>query len=192
LPNQNEFLQPVKTGYQFKVENVKTGCGIFNGEVVAGADIFLPLKTMNCHGLIAGAIGTGKTKTLQMISECLSDNSIPVLLMDIKGDLSGLAAAGTLNDKIKDRAAKIGVEWKAAAYPVELMTLYKGKGVRMRATVSEFKPALLSKILGLNDNQGGVVSISKCFNRLVLTVNRNLKKPMVSHLPQLLVSFYER
>jgi hypothetical protein len=192
LPNQNEFLQAVKTGYQFKVENVKTGCGMFNGEVVDGADIFLPLKTMNRHGLIAGATGTGKTKTLQMISECLSDNSIPVLVMDIKGDLSGLAAEGTLNDKIKDRATKIGVEWKASAYPVELMTLYKGKGVRMRARVSEFKPALLSKILGLNDNQGGVVSISKCFNRLVLTVNRNLKKPMVRYLPQLLVSFYER
>ena len=159
MPNQDEFLQAVKTGYQFKGENVKIGCGIFNGEVVAGADIFLPLKTMNRHGLIAGATGTGKTKTLQVISECLSDNSIPVLLMDIKGDLSGLAAEGVLNDKIKERTAKIGTEWKAAAYPVELMTLNKGNGVRMRATVSEFGPVLLSKILGLNDTQGGVVSM---------------------------------
>lgn len=127
--------------------------------MVAEADIFLPLKTLNRHGLIAGATGTGKTKTLQMISECLSDNSIPVLLMDIKDDLSGLAAEGTLNDKIKDRATKIGVEWKAVAYPVELMTLNKGKGVKMRATISEFGPVLLSKILGLNDTQGGVVSM---------------------------------
>ena len=159
MPNQEEFLQAVKTGYQFKGDHVKIGCGVFNGEVVAGADIFLPLKTMNRHGLIAGATGTGKTKTLQMISECLSDNSIPVLLMDIKGDLSGLAAEGALNDKIKDRTTKIGVDWKAAAYPVELMTLNKGNGVKMRATVSEFGPVLLSKILGLNDTQGGVVSM---------------------------------
>ncbi len=159
MPNQDEFLQAVKTGYQFKGENVKIGCGMLNGEVVAGADVFLPLKTMNRHGLIAGATGTGKTKTLQMISECLSDNSVPVLLMDIKGDLSGLAAEGSLNDKIKDRADKIGVDWKAAAYPVELMTLNKGNGVKMRATVSEFGPVLLSKILGLNDTQGGVVSM---------------------------------
>lgn len=132
---------------------------MLDGEVVPGADIFLPLKTMNRHGLIAGATGTGKTKTLQMISEHLSDNSVPVLLMDIKGDLSGIAAEGTINDKIKERADKIGVEWKSAAFPVELMTLNDGKGVKLRATVSEFGPVLLSKILGLNDTQGGLVAM---------------------------------
>lgn len=157
--DQAAFIEAVKAGYSFKGEYVKIGTGMLNGEVVAGADIFLPLKTMNRHGLIAGATGTGKTKTLQMISESLSDNSVPVLLMDIKGDLSGIAAAGTMNDKISDRAAKIGVEWKAAAYPVELMTLNEGKGVKLRATVSEFGPVLLSKILGLNDTQGGLVAM---------------------------------
>ena len=157
--DQAAFIEAVKTGYSFKGEFVKIGSGMLNGEVIAGADIFLPLKTMNRHGLIAGATGTGKTKTLQMISESLSDNSVPVLLMDIKGDLSGIAAAGTMNDKISDRAAKIGVEWKAAAYPVELMTLNAGKGVKLRATVSEFGPVLLSKILGLNDTQGGLVAM---------------------------------
>jgi DNA helicase HerA-like ATPase len=159
MSDKATFLEAVKTGYTFKGEHVQIGAGMLDGEVVEGSAIFLPLKTMNRHGLIAGATGTGKTKTLQMISECLSDNSVPVLLMDIKGDLSGLAAAGTINDKIADRSAKIGMAWKAAAYPVELMTLNEGKGVRMRATVTEFGPVLLSKILGLNDTQGGVVSM---------------------------------
>ncbi len=159
MSDKATFLEAVKTGYTFKGEYVQIGAGMLDGEVVEGAAIFLPLKTMNRHGLIAGATGTGKTKTLQMISECLSDNSVPVLLMDIKGDLSGLAAEGSINDKISERFSKIGMTWKAAAYPVELMTLNEGKGVRMRATVTEFGPVLLSKILGLNDTQGGVVSM---------------------------------
>lgn len=132
---------------------------MFNGEVVPDADVFLPLKTLNRHGLIAGATGTGKTKTLQMISECLSDNSIPVLLMDIKGDLSGIAAAGSANDKINARYQQLGMEYKPTAYPVDLMTLSNEKGIRMRATVTEFGPVLLSKILGLNDVQGGLVAL---------------------------------
>ena len=159
MANREAFVDAVKKGYQFKGESVKIGCGVINGTVVAEASIFLPLKTMNRHGLIAGATGTGKTKTLQLISECLSDASVPVLLMDIKGDLSGIAAAGQLNDKIKERCAQLGVEYKPAAYPAELFTLSNEKGVRLRATVSEFGPVLLSKILGLNDTQGGVVAM---------------------------------
>jgi DNA helicase HerA-like ATPase len=114
---------------------------------------------MNRHGLIAGATGTGKTKTLQMISEALSDASIPVLLLDIKGDLSGLAAAGASNDKIAERYKLIGVEYKPAAYPVEFLSLSREKGIRLRATVSEFGPVLLSRILGLNDTQESVVAL---------------------------------
>src|SRR5205823_1395078 len=133
-----------------KGESVKIGCGALNGEVIRDAVVSLPLKTMNRHGLIAGATGTGKTKTLQLISECLSDASVPVLLMDIKGDLSGIAAAGQSNDKIKERTAQLGMEYKPAAFPVELLSLSNEKGVRLRATVSEFGPVLLSKILGLN------------------------------------------
>lgn len=109
--------------------------------------------------LVAGATGTGKTKTLQVISEFLSDNSVPVMLMDIKGDLSGIAAMGTINDKIKDRYQKLNIEYKPALFPVELMTLTGQKGVHLRATVSEFGPVLLSKILELNDTQGGVVAM---------------------------------
>lgn len=159
MPNQTTFIDTVTKGYTFKGDHAKIGVGMLEGEVITGADIYLPLKTMNRHGLIAGATGTGKTKTLQMLSEILSDNSVPVLLMDIKGDLSGIAADGTANDKINERASKLGMQWKAAAYPVELMTLNAGKGVKLRATVSEFGPVLLSKILGLNDTQGGLVAM---------------------------------
>jgi len=154
-----KFLEAVKAGYTFKGESFKIGCAMLDGSVVAGADVLLPFKTLNRHGLIAGATGTGKTKTLQVLAEGLSDASIPVLLMDIKGDLSGIAAAGNLNDKISDRCQKLNIEFKPAAYPVDLLTLSEQKGARLRATVSEFGPVLLSKILGLNDTQGGFVAM---------------------------------
>src|SRR4249920_682725 len=123
MANKEAFIQAVKDGYTFKGESVKIGAAVLDGEVIGDAGIYLPLKTMNRHGLIAGATGTGKTKTLQMISEALSDASVPVLLMDIKGDLSGIAAAGTMNDKIKDRCEKIGIQYKPTGYPVEFLTL---------------------------------------------------------------------
>jgi uncharacterized protein len=159
MSNKEAFIQAVKDGYTFRGEHVKIGAAVLDGEVVPEAVINLPLKTMNRHGLIAGATGTGKTKTLQMLSEFLSDNSVPVLLMDIKGDLSGIAAEGSANDKVKDRYVKLNMEYKPGLFPAELMTLTGKKGVHLRATVSEFGPVLLSKILGLNDTQGGVVAM---------------------------------
>lgn len=159
MSDSTQFLEKVKTGYSFKGESFKIGGAMLEGAVIPGADILIPLKTMNRHGLIAGATGTGKTKTLQVLAEGLSDASIPVMLMDIKGDLSGIAAAGTVNEKITDRCQKLGLEFRPAAYPVELLTLSNQKGTRLRATVSEFGPVLLSKILGLNDTQGGFVSM---------------------------------
>src|SRR5882724_4447925 len=159
MADNTKFLQSIKDGYAFKGESFKIGCAMLDGNVVNGADIIIPLKTMNRHGLIAGATGTGKTKTLQMLSEGLSDASVPVLLMDIKGDLSGIAAEGTTNDKIKERYQKLNLQYKPAAYPVDLLTLSNQKGARLRATVSEFGPVLLSKILGLNDTQGGFVAM---------------------------------
>ncbi len=159
MPGKANFSEAVKTGYSFKGEAYKIGCAMLDGEVVNGADVFLSLKTMNRHGLIAGATGTGKTKTLQVLSEILSDASVPVVMMDIKGDLSGIAAAGAMNEKIIERVQKLGIEFKPAAYPVELLTLSNQIGTRLRATVSEFGPVLLSKILGLNDTQGGFVAI---------------------------------
>src|ERR1051325_409578 len=129
MSTKDEFLQKIKEGYSFKADAVQIGTGMLNGEVVPGANVTLPLKTMNRHGLIAGATGTGKTKTLQLISEYLSDNSVPVLLMDIKGDLSGIAAPGVANDKIIERCKILNVNYTPSAFPVELLTLSNEKGV---------------------------------------------------------------
>ncbi len=159
MPQKDDFIAAIAAGYTFKGESVKIGAAMLNGEVIAEAGIYLPLKTMNRHGLIAGATGTGKTKTLQMISEFLSDASVPVLLMDIKGDLSGIAAIGAVNDKVTSRYKEINMDYKPEQFTAELLTLSNQKGVRLKATVSEFGPVLLSKILELNDTQGGVVAL---------------------------------
>jgi uncharacterized protein len=159
MADKNSFLQIIKDGYSFKGESYPVGVAVLNGEVLNGLLVNLPLKTMNRHGLIAGATGTGKTKTLQMLTETLSNASVPVVVMDIKGDLSGLGAAGTVNDKITERCTHLGITYQPTAFPVEMLSLSKEKGVRLRATVSEFGPVLLTKILGLNDTQGGVVAM---------------------------------
>lgn len=155
----SSFLKTVQDGYAFKGEHYKIGRAMLDGKVVADADVTIPFKTLNRHGLIAGATGTGKTKTLQVLAEGLSDASVPVVLMDIKGDMSGIGAAGTENDKIKERCQLLNIDFKPQAYPVELLTISKEKGTRLRATVSEFGPVLLSKILELNDTQGGFVAM---------------------------------
>ena len=159
MADNAKFLEAVKAGYTFKGESFRIGSGMLDKTVVPGADILIPLRTMNRHGLIAGATGTGKTKTLQMLAEGLSDASVPVLLMDIKGDLSGIAAPGAVNDKINERYKLLNLEYEPSAYPVDLLTLSSQKGVRLRATVSEFGPVLLTKILGLNDTQGGIIAM---------------------------------
>ena len=136
---------------------------MLDGESVPDALIKVPLRAMNRHGLIAGATGTGKTKTVQVITEQLSKKGVPVLLMDLKGDLSGLAQPGGGHPKIDERHEKLGFPWEAQALPVELLTISDEPGVRLRATVSEFGPVLFSKILGLNDTQSGIVAlIFKC------------------------------
>jgi uncharacterized protein len=159
MARKDDFLQAIKNGYTFKGETIKIGAGMLDGEVVPEAEIFLPLATLNRHGLIAGATGGGKTKSFQMIAEGLSNSSVPCLLMDIKGDLSGIAAAGTDNDKIDARYQKLNMTWKPSSFPADLLTLSEQKGVRLRATVSEFGPILMTKILGLNDTQGGIVAM---------------------------------
>jgi DNA helicase HerA-like ATPase len=159
MADQAAFIQAVNDGYSFKGEYFPIGAAVFNGEVIKDTLVNLPLKTMNRHGLIAGATGTGKTKTLQVLAEGLSNASVPVLVMDIKGDFSGIAAAGTESDKIKERVAKTGIAWKASSFPVELMSLSQEHGVRLRSTVTEFGPVLMSKILGLNDTQEGVMAM---------------------------------
>ena len=159
MAGKDAFVELVKQGYSFKGEHFRIGTAIIGGEILTGTNVLLPLRTMNRHGLIAGATGTGKTKTLQVIAEGLSNASVPVLLMDIKGDLSGIAAAGTENDKIKERIFRMGGTYTPTSYPVELLTLSDQQGVRLRATVTEFGPILISKILGLNTTQEGVVAM---------------------------------
>jgi hypothetical protein len=121
--------------------------------------VHIPLSMMNRHGLIAGATGTGKTKTLQLIAEQLSAAGVPVFLADLKGDLSGIAVAGDQNDRVAQRAKDTGYDWKGASCPVEFLSLTGKRGAQVRATVSSFGPLLLSKVLGLNETQTSVLSL---------------------------------
>jgi len=153
------FSAYINDGYSCKGESIILGGAMLDGAPLADAQVKVPLKTMNRHGLIAGATGTGKTKTLQVISEQLSRLGVPVLLMDVKGDLSGIAMPGQEKPFITERHAKIGLPYSVGGSPVELLSISKQEGVRLRATVSEFGPVLLSRILDLNDTQGGVLSV---------------------------------
>lgn len=159
MAKKDEFTPVIQNGYQFSGSSIVLGGAMLDGEAIPGLQVKVPLRTMNRHGLIAGATGTGKTKSLQVIAEQLAANGVPSLLMDIKGDLSGIAMPGTDNPKITERAGKIGVSWHATGSSVEFLTLSGEKGARLRATVIEFGPVLFSRILGLNDTQGGVVSV---------------------------------
>lgn len=159
MANKEQFSSVINAGYTFKGDAIVIGGSMLDGEAISNLLIKAPLKTFNRHGLIAGATGSGKTKTMQGIAEALSQKGVPCLLMDIKGDLSGLAKPATENSKIEERHAKIGTPWKAIQFPVELMSLSTKDGVKLRATVSEFGPVLFSKILELNDTQSGVVSL---------------------------------
>jgi len=171
MKTTEEFKSAISKGYTFAGEKLTLGVAILNGEIHPDVNISLPLNTLNRHGLIAGATGTGKTKTLQVLAEGLSKASIPVLLMDIKGDLSGIAAAAQPNEKLEKRAAKMGMTFSGESFPVELLSISKQSGVKLKATVSEFGPVLLTKILDLNDTQGGFVAMIFKFcdeNRLPL------------------------
>lgn len=159
MSKKDQFIEEVTGGYTYKGDSILLGGAMLDGEAIPGVHITAPLKTFNRHGLIAGATGTGKTKTLQNIAERLSEKGVPVLLMDVKGDLSGLSQAAGGHPKIDERHAQIGSPWKAQAYPCELLTISEQEGTRLRATISEFGPVLLSKILELNDTQSGIVSI---------------------------------
>jgi len=159
MANREAFSELISKGYLFKGDSFDLGLAMLDGQPVERAMVKLPLRTMNRHGLIAGATGTGKTKSLQVLAEGLSDQSVPVLLMDIKGDLSGIAAAGMANEKINQRMQVMGKQYQPTGFPVELVTISKEPGVRLRSTVSEFGPILLSRILGLNDTQEGLVSL---------------------------------
>ncbi|HEX7498336.1 MAG TPA: helicase HerA-like domain-containing protein [Candidatus Limnocylindrales bacterium] len=151
----------VREGYGWNVPAIELGAAAIGGKTDPAARVRLPLQMANRHGLVAGATGTGKTKTLQLLTEQLSDGGVPVFLVDIKGDISGLGAGGQTNDRIKARLDQVGMkDWQPQAYPVEFLTLEKGgRGARVRATVGSFGPILLSKVLQLNDTQESVLSL---------------------------------
>ena len=148
------LLESIRQGYSFEDVTLTLGAAVVDGEVHADAPVRLPLRMMNRHGLVAGATGTGKTKTLQMMAEQLSGAGVPVFLADVKGDLSGLSVAGEASDKLAERTQATGMPWQAQAYPVEFLALGgDGVGVPVRATVDAFGPVLLSRIMELNETQ---------------------------------------
>ena len=151
MEKREKFLAEIDEKYSFKGESIIIGGAMFDGECQNEHFVRLPLKTMNRHGLIAGATGTGKTKTLQIIAEQLSQKGVPSLVMDVKGDLSGIAVRSEGHPKIDERHEKIGFPFIPGSSPIEFLTLSDDKGVRLRATVTEFGSVLFSKILRLND-----------------------------------------
>ncbi len=159
MSTKDAFFAHIEEGYTTKGDFITMGAAMLGEETITNAHVKVPLKTLNRHGLIAGATGTGKTKTLQVIAENLSDKGIPVLLMDLKGDLSGIAQPSPGHPKIDERHEKIGLPFEAKNFPVEILSLSEQDGVKLRATVSEFGPILLSRILDLTVTQEGIVAV---------------------------------
>lgn len=179
MSTKDAFFAHIEKGYATKGDFITMGAAMLNGETVTNAHVKIPLKTLNRHGLIAGATGTGKTKTLQIIAENLSDKGIPVLLMDLKGDLSGIAQPSPGHPKIDERHGKIGLPFEAKSFPVEILSLSEQDGVKLRATVSEFGPILLSRILDLSETQEGIVAVVFKYcddNKLPLLDLKDFKK----------------
>ena len=157
---KEKFISEIKEGYKTEGLKFTLGGAVLNGECQTNMLVDIPLKTLNRHGLIAGATGTGKTKTLQIIAEQLSAQGIPILMMDMKGDLSGIGVPSDGHPKIDERHEKIGIPFNPSGSSVEFLTLSNEKGTRLRATVTEFGPVLFSKIMDLTETQQGVVAVA--------------------------------
>ena len=154
-----DIIEAAKKAYASSGDAITLGSVLVDGECDPEPIVRIPLAMLNRHGLIAGATGTGKTRTLQLVAEQLSRAGVPVFLSDVKGDLSGVGAAGTPNDRITQRAKDTGFAWSPSAFPVEFLSLTGKSGAQLRATVSAFGPLLLSKVLGLNDTQTSVLTL---------------------------------
>ncbi|WP_353813333.1 helicase HerA-like domain-containing protein [Agromyces sp. SYSU T00266] len=143
----------IRAGYAFEGPALEMGA-LVNGEALPDVPVRIPLAMTNRHGLVAGATGTGKTRTLQVLAEQLAAAGVAVFAADVKGDLSGVATPGTGSEKLLKRTEGIGQAWEAASFPTEFFSLGGvGRGVPIRATISGFGPLLLGKVLGLNGTQ---------------------------------------
>jgi uncharacterized protein len=157
--SKEKFIKSVQESYGKVGTSIHLGAGTYQNEVLADAKVYLSLKMMNRHGLVTGATGSGKTRTLQLLAEQLSAAGISVFMPDMKGDISGMAKEGISNDKITERVNALGISYSPSGFPVELYSLSGKLGAQMRATVTEFGPVLLSKVLDLNEVQSGVLMI---------------------------------
>lgn len=155
---QTSFISSLKP-YEASLGTICLGGILHEDKLVPDVQLNIPLQSLNRHGLIAGATGTGKTKTIQMLSEQLASHGIPTLLMDIKGDLSGLAMPGNVNDAILNRQKMLCLDYKPMGFSVELLAMGQQPGVKVRETLSEFGPLLFSKMLDLNETQTSIISI---------------------------------
>jgi DNA helicase HerA-like ATPase len=152
--------QEIAAGYATTGAALELGTVFLGGQVDSSARVRIPLAMLNRHGLVAGATGTGKTKTLQNLAEQLSSAGVPVVMADIKGDLSGLSREGEASDRTKARAAETGDDWAPTAFPVEFLSLGgESAAIPIRATLTQFGPILLSKVLGLNDTQESTLGL---------------------------------
>ena len=155
-----DFGKTIAEAYTFEGESIELGRGVHEGKLDKDAAVRLPLATSNRHGLIAGATGTGKTRTLQLLAEQLSQAGVPVVAADIKGDLSGIAQPGEAGGPAEKRAAELGQDWQPAGFPTEYLSIGGiGPGIPVRATVSDFGPLLLAKILEANETQEQSLSL---------------------------------
>ncbi|MGO1406539.1 helicase HerA-like domain-containing protein [Agrococcus casei] len=162
-PLSEPSVSVIRDGYKSEASSLDIGA-LVNGEARADVQVRIPLRMLNRHGLVAGATGTGKTKTLQVLAEQLSDAGVPVFAPDIKGDLTGVLTAGESGEKLLARTEGIGQAWEGKAFPSELFSLGgRGTGVPIRATVTDFGPLLLSKVLGLNQTQESSLSLVFAF-----------------------------
>jgi DNA helicase HerA-like ATPase len=151
--------ETLDAGYRFTVPTIVLGAAIDGSGTLTDPPVALPTAMFNRHGLIAGATGTGKTKTLQLMAEQLSSQGVPVFIADIKGDVSGMAEPGAASPAVDARAAAVGIPWEPKGYPTEFVSLTGKSGAQLRATVSGFGPLLLAKVLGLNQTQTSVLSM---------------------------------
>ena len=158
MTQKENFIADLTAGYTFKGNAIFLGAAVLDGECLPEAPVRAPLRMFNRHGLVSGATGTGKTKTLQVLAEQLSSAGVPVLLMDVKGDLSGIAMPGASNARIEERHQKIGHPFSPVANPTEFLSLSDEKGLRLRATVTEFGPVLLARLMELSDAQSGILA----------------------------------